>query len=122
MTFSGDLNEQEIISFVKNELSKLCLHLKNRKTAVVPATKRQCVTGIVVNEKMNITKNYRKKVRQKVYYIRKFGLDGCLNKTGISDKEQYLLSLKGKIAFVLQTIPKDSEFLEYKKFLDSIRI
>lgn len=122
MTFSGDLNEQEIISFVKNELSKLCLHLKNRKTAVVPATKRQCVTGIVVNEKMNITKNYRKKVRQEVYYIRKFGLDGCLNKTGISDKEQYLLSLKGKIAFVLQTIPKDSEFLEYKKFLDSIRI
>ena len=84
MTFSGDLNEQEIISFVKNELSKLCLHLKNRKTAVVPATKRQCVTGIVVNEKMNITKNYRKKVRQEVYYIRKFGLDGCLNKTGIS--------------------------------------
>ncbi len=122
MTFSGDLNEQEIISFVKNELSKLCLHLKNRKTAVVPATKRQCVTGIVVNEKMNIPKNYRKKVRQEVYYIRKFGLDGCLNKTGISDKEQYLLSLKGKIAFVLQTIPKDSEFLEYKKFLDSIRI
>ena len=122
MTFSGDFEEKEIINFVKNELFKLGLHLKNRKTAVVPAVKRQCVTGIVVNEKMNITKEYRKKVRQEVYYIRKFGLDGHLNKTGISDKERYLLSLKGRIAFLLQTIPSDCEFIEYKNFLNSIRI
>ena len=122
MTFSGDFDEKEIISFVKNVLFKFGLHLNNRKTAVVPATKRQCVTGIVVNEKMNITKDYRKKVRQEVYYIRKFGLDGCLNKMGISDKERYLLSLKGRIAFVLQTIPSNCEFIEYKNFLNSIRI
>lgn len=122
MTFSGCFEEREIISFVKGELRKLGLFLKNRKTAVVPATKRQCVTGIVVNEKMNITKDYRKKVRQEVYYIRKFGLDGCLNNMGISDKERYLLSLKGRIAFVLQTIPNNCEFIEYKNFLDSIRI
>ena len=122
MTFSGDFDEKEIISFVKNVLFKFGLHLNNRKTAVVPATKRQCVTGIVVNEKMNITKDYRKKVRQEVYYIRKFGLDGCLNNMGISDKERYLSSLKGRIAFVLQTVPNNCEFIEYKNFLDSIRI
>ena len=122
MTFSGDFDEKEIISFVKNVLFKFGLHLNNRKTAVVPAIKRQCVTGIVVNEKMNITKDYRKKVRQEVYYIRKFGLDGCLNNMGISDKERYLSSLKGRIAFVLQTIPNNCEFIEYKNFLDSIRI
>ena len=122
MTFSGDFNEEEIINFVKNGLSKLGLHLKNRKTAVIPATKRQCVTGIVVNEKMNITKDYKKKVRQEMYFIRKFGLNGHLNKMGISDKEQYILSLNGRIAFVLQTIPNESEFMEYKNFLHSIRI
>lgn len=122
MTFSGDFDEKEIICLVKTELTKLGLHLKHRKTAVIPATKRQCVTGIVVNEKMNIAKNYRKKIRQEVYYIEKFGLDGHLNKIGVSDKERYLLSLKGKIAFVLQTIPNDREFTKYKNFLDSIRI
>lgn len=122
MTFSGDFNEKEIIGLVKAELKKLGLHLKHRKTAVIPATKRQCVTGIVVNEKPNIAKNYKKKIRQEVYYIGKFGLDGHLEKTGVSDKERYLLSLKGKIAFVLQTIPNDREFTEYKNFLDSIRI
>ena len=121
MTFSGDFDEKEIIDFVKNELSKLGLYLKNRKTAVVPATKCQRVTGIVVNEKMNITKDYKKKIRQEMYFIRKYGIDGHLSKIGISDKEQYILSLKGRIAFVLQTIPCDREFMEYKDFLNSIR-
>lgn len=118
MTFSGDFDEKEVISFVKSELYKLGLFLKNRKTAVIPATKRQYVTGIVVNEKINITKDYKKKIRQEMYFIRKFGLDGHLSKMSISDKEQYVLSLKGRISFVLQTTPNDGEFKGYKNFLD----
>ena len=105
---------------MKNELSKLGLYLKNRKTVVIPDSKCQRVTGIVVNEKINVSKEYKKKLRKELYYIKKFGLEGHLNKVGVSDKERYLLSLKGKIAFVLQTIPNDREFMEYKKFLNSI--
>lgn len=122
MTFSGCFDEREIISFVKGELRKLGLFLKNRKTAVISASKRQVVTGIVVNEKMNVTKDYKKTIRQEIYYIKKFGLDEHLKRLGISDKQQYVLSLKGRIAFVLQTIPNNCEFIEYKNVLDSIRI
>lgn len=118
MTFSGDFDEEEIISFVKGELRKLGLFLKNRKTAIIPATKCQTVTGIVVNEKLNITKEYKKAIRQEMYYIRKFGLDEHLSKLGISDKRGYLLSLRGRIAFVLQTIPNDREFAGYRNFLN----
>ena len=117
MTFSGDFDEREMIALVKSELGKLGLFLKNRKTVVVPASKRQVVTGIVVNEKLNITKEYKKNIRQEMYYIRKFGLDEHLNKRGITDKHPYLLSLRGRIAFVLQTVPNDREFMEYQKFL-----
>ena len=122
MTFSGCFDEREIISFVKGELRKLGLFLKNRKTAVISASKRQVVTGIVVNEKLNVTKDYKKTIRQEIYYIKKFGLDEHLKRLGISDKQQYVLSLKGRIAFVLQTVPNNCEFIEYKNFLDSIRI
>lgn len=119
MTFSGCFDEREIISFVKGELRKLGLFLKNRKTAVISASKRQVVTGIVVNEKMNVTKDYKKTIRQEIYYIKKFGLDEHLKRLGISDKQQYVLSLKGRIAFVLQTIPNEYEFVEYKDFLNA---
>lgn len=121
MTFSGDFDEREVIDLVRDELYKLGLFLKKRKTAVIPATKRQYVTGIVVNEKINITKDYKKKIRQEIYFIRKFGLDGHLDRLKIADQKQYLMSLKGRVAFVLQTIPNDSEFLEYKKFLHSVQ-
>lgn len=119
MTFSGDFDEREIIGFVKDELYKLGLFLKNRKTAVIPKAKRQTVTGIVVNEKINITKDYKKKIRQEMYYIKKFGIDGHLNRMGIADKEQYIRSLKGRVAFVLQAIPNDRECAEYKDRLGS---
>ena len=117
MTFSGDFNEKEIIELVKSELKKLGLFLKNRKTVVIPNTKRQIVTGIVVNEKVNLTREYKKKIRQEMYYIKKFGLDEHLKRINDTDKQKYLLSLKGKIAFVLQTTPKDIEFLEYKNLI-----
>ena len=115
MTFSGDFDEGEVITFVKSELRKLGLFLKNRKTVVVPNTKRQTVTGIVVNEKINLTKAYKKKIRQEMYYVNKFGIDEHLKKIGETDKKKYLLSLQSRIAFVLQTTPDDEEFLGYKE-------
>ena len=122
MTFSGDFDEREVIAFVKGELCKLGLFLKNRKTTVVPASKRQTVTGIVVNEKLNITKEYKKSIRQEMYYIQKFGVEDHLKRMGVADKRQYILSLRGRIAFVLQTTPNDGEFVKYKKFLDETRL
>jgi retron-type reverse transcriptase len=102
MTFSGDFNEKEIINLVKSELRKMGLFLKNRKTVVIPNSKRQTVTGIVVNEKINLKKEYKKKIRQEMYYIKKYGLDEHLRKMGVVDKQLYLNSLKGRVAFVLQ--------------------
>lgn len=119
MTFSGAFDEKEVIAVVKAELQKLGLFLKNRKTAIISNTKRQTVTGIVVNEKVNLTKEYKKKIRQEVYYIKRFGIDSHLKKIGILEKNQYIDSLLGRIAFVLQTIPKDDEFLEYKNLLQT---
>ena len=119
MAFSGAFDEKEVIAIVKAELQKLGLFLKNRKTAIVSNTKRQTVTGIVVNEKINLTKEYKKKIRQEMYYIKRFGIDSHLKKIGILEKEQYIDSLLGRIAFVLQTIPKDDEFLEYKNLLQT---
>ena len=120
MTFSGDFDDKEVIELVKYELKKLGLFLKNRKTVVVPRTKRQAVTGIVVNEKINLTKEYKKKIRQEMYYIEKFGIESHAKNQGILDIPAYLLSLKGRIAFVLQTCPDDKEFAKYKSAIGAI--
>ena len=121
MTFSGDFDMAEVISFVRDELKKLGLFLKNRKTAVISGNKRQTVTGIVVNEKLNIAKEYKKKIRQEMYYIKKFGIDEHMRRSGVSDKEFYINSLSGRISYVLQTTPKDTEFQTYKETLAVVK-
>lgn len=71
----------------------------------------------MVNEKVQVGKRYRKKIRQEVYYIKKFGLYSHLERLSIDNFNGYLLSLIGKVNYVLMINDKDKEFLEYQKYL-----
>ena len=74
------------------------------------------MTGLVVNEKLNVTAEYKRRIKQEVYYCCKFGVDGHLlvNDNNISP-EKYLQGLLGRINYVLQICPDDAHFAEYRK-------
>lgn len=117
MTFSGEFDASLIIKEVRQELRKLGLHLNDKKTVVIKNSACQKVTGIVVNVKMQVSLNYRKKIRQEIYYIKKFGLEEHLNRLGVKDSSKYLNSLFGRILFVLQVDSENNEFINYKNFV-----
>lgn len=117
LTFSGDFKVREVIKKVNSLLKSLDLRLNKNKTHIITNNKAQIVTGIVVNKKMQISKKYRDKIRQEIYYIKKYGIDSHLEKLKIMDKDKYLKSLNGKINYVLQINNKDQEFLNYQEFL-----
>ena len=112
MTFSGDFDPAAVIRKVRRELYKLDMELNDSKTRVIYASHRQCITGIVVNEKMQVSKSYRKAIRQQMHYIKKHGLSEHLARTG-KKENGYLNSLKGRINYVLQINPDDNEFRQY---------
>ena len=120
MTFSGEFDDKKVIAYVARELRKLGFFLKNRKTVTVPNSKRQTVTGIVVNQKINLPKDYKKKLRQEIYYIKKFGLASHCDRLAIEDPQKYLRSLQGKIAYVLQVLRFDKEFCAYRDFIKTL--
>lgn len=117
MTFSGDFNVKEVISFVSKLLFEEGFKLNKSKIKVVNKGTRQQITGVVVNEKLTIRKNYKRKIRQEVYYVKRYGVDSHLNKIGIKDKTLYLRKLLGKINFVLQVESNNKEFINYKNYL-----
>ena len=117
MTFSGDFNPSEIITKVRKMLSKLGLELNDDKIHVIKKSANQNVTGLVVNEKVQTSNKYRKKIRQEVYYIKKYGLSSHLKRLNIQDKDKYLHSLYGKILYVLQIDKNNQEFITYKKII-----
>lgn len=125
LVFSGnDLIPQHLISFVKMLLSSRHLALNNKKTKVMGQGMRQSVTGVVVNDKMQVSKEYRDKVRQEVYYCVKYGEASHYKRIReslpkwISTPDLYLKHLLGKVFFVLQVNPNDKVFAKYRDWLN----
>lgn len=118
MTFSGSFDEKEIIKLVSDELRKMGFFLNKRKISVANRWQKQFVTGIVVNEKANTDISYRKKLRQEVYYCKKFGVSEHLKHIGYCGRnEQYLNGLYAKLSYALHTNPDDKKLSEARDFI-----
>ena len=121
MTFSGDFDPAEAIWFVRQELRKMGFLLNEQKTRIQRSGQQQTVTGIVVNEKMSIPADYRRKLRQELYYCRKFGIQEHLQKMGLEISEDaYRMQLMGRCNYVLQLSPEDHDMLDARKWLQQL--
>lgn len=122
MTFSGDFDPTKVIVKVRKLLSKIGLKLNNHKTHVIKRSSKQVVTGIVVNEKAQLSSEYRREIRKEIYYIKKFGVSSHLKKCNINiDAQKYITKLYGKILYVLQVDRNNREFLNYKKIIGELK-
>ena len=118
MTFSGSFDVREVKCFVRSELKKMGFFLNEKKTVSARCSQRQIVTGIVVNEKTNISSEYRKRLRQEVYYCRKYGVCEHLKRLGCDvSPKKYLQGLLGRISYVLDVRRDDKSFLSDKEFI-----
>lgn len=118
LTFSGTFDPKEIKQKVRNFLHILGFELNTKKTRVQNRYCRQTVTGLVVNEKIQVNREYRKQLRREIYYCQKYGVKSHLNRIGNPDwmrkdepdAERYLQHLLGKINYVLAVNPQDEYF------------
>ncbi len=116
LTFSGDFDDNKLYKFIKSTLSEKSFELNDDKTRLMLRSNRQIVTGIVVNDKPQLDKETRRKIRQEVYFIKKFGLKSHMDKLNVNSGF-YLNSLIGKISFGIYLNPKDLNLKDYHKFL-----
>ena len=80
-------------------------------------SRRQYTCGLVVNDQVSVPSSVRRKIRQEMYMIQKYGLDSHLRKIQYEgSEEEYLNSLLGRVGFVL-SIQASDEFLRYKQTL-----
>ena len=74
------INAKALIGKVRGFLHVYGFELNNKKTRVFKRNVRQSVTGIVVNEKPQVSREYRRNLRQEIYYCRKFGVESHLKR------------------------------------------
>lgn len=122
MTFSGaSLCTKDIEDKVRRLLKPYGLFINSGKRQYIKGSRRKKVTGIIINEKLSVPIEYRKKIRQELYYIEKYGLKSHLEHTGYDgSQEKYLLSLLGRINYVLSADQK-KEFEKYKDRIISLK-
>lgn len=116
LTFSGDFDIAALLYLVDKELKYLNLRRNPQKLKVMRSGDRQKTTGIVVNEKQQLPREYRMKIRQEVHYIQQFGLDDHLAHIGAT-QSNYLDHLIGKIEYALFINPKDEKMKSYREII-----
>lgn len=122
MTFSGEFDWKLVRNKVKAFLKELGFELNHQKTCLRKTGQRQMVTGIVVNDKVQAPRAYRRALRQELYYIKRFGVVSHIEKTqgcyaAPNSHTIYLQRLLGKINFVLQINPEDDFFRESRQWV-----
>lgn len=121
LTFSSNQKLHGAYHKAKNMLNAMGFKLNNKKTHFVNCCHQQNVTGIVVNEKPQVSAQYKRRLRQEIYYCNKFGTKSHIEHLGLNtDEKSYIQMLTGKVNFVLSINPNDSEFVKLKEILTGI--
>ena len=121
MNFSGDFNYKKLQYRVVQELSNLGLELNEEKTTLMKKNQRQIVTGIVVNEKVQVPNNMRKQLRKEVYFIQKYGIKSHIQHTNMDTTEDYYLkSLLSRIGYCIFINPEEKELIKYHDYIKKI--
>ncbi len=117
ITVSGDNSVYSAFVKAKEMLENMGFEINKKKTHFITNTNRQTVTGLVVNERARIPSDYRRKLRQEVYYITKYGIEDAfkhLKDNHYNSTHSYYCSLEGRINYVLQIEPENQQMLKLR--------
>jgi RNA-directed DNA polymerase len=113
MTFSGpDFNVENYLKLVSKELGKLKLSLNPKKTRVLKPNNQQIVTGLVVNEKVSVPREYLRSLKQDCYFIHKFGIYGHCRQIENANPRSTLEQVIGRLSYVSNILSKDKRWAD----------
>ena len=116
MAFSGNFEPIEFIELINSIITQDGFTLNSDKTMIMKRNLPQIVTGIIVNDKIQVPREKRDELRQAVYFIDKYGLDEHLIKIKCN-KANYIKHLLGIANYILFINPKDEKVKAYKQIL-----
>lgn len=100
ITLSGHYGIKKMLPIVRKIVEDEGFSLNDEKTRILYYYQRQEITGLVVNNgKVRVPKNYLKRLKQEIYYCKKYGPSNHLKHENIS-KNNFKDYLYGKVYFV----------------------
>ena len=101
ITISGNSKVYWIKHDVEKIVNSYQFSLNNEKTIFLNPGDRKRVTGIIVNEKLSVPRSITRKLRQEIFFIKKFGIDGHLKMIKFDGlREEYIAHLYGVASYI----------------------
>ena len=116
LAFSGEFNSVRLVKGITRIANRYGFVVNSEKTKIKLPHQCQEVTGIAVNEKMQVLRKKRRDLRQKVYYIKRLGAASQAQRVG-DEILHYLRSLLGSISYAVYINPKDKELEDYRIYI-----
>lgn len=126
LVFSADhMDVRALIRFVSKQLADIRMSVNREKTRVLGSGAKHKALGVVCNESLHADRNYRREVRQAIYYIKKYGISDHLKRknddkflvNGKPQNRSYFRHLLGQISWILSFDNDNQEFLEYRRYV-----
>lgn len=106
ITISGDFGIDNYIDWVSDRIKEFGFEINDKKTHIMKDNYRKVVTGLVVTDKVKIPKRFKRKLRQEIYYCKKYGIEQHLRNSGRESAVNYKEYMYGK-AYYIKMVERD---------------
>lgn len=114
LAFSGEKITWKFAEYVIHILNECGFEPNTKKTQLHIDARKRILTGIsILGNEARVPKDYKRRLRQEIFYIEKFGVHNHMNSKRIKDAS-YLERLIGRIQFVLSVEPENQFFVQKK--------
>ena len=101
LAFSGGKDAVSLLGIARGVLAGIGLKLDPKKTNVFRRGRRQCCTGLVVNDKVSVRRGYARRLRAAVHAV------ACGRTPTLDGEPLTIMMLKGHIAFLESVKPEE---------------
>lgn len=109
LAFSGSVIPVKYIEYVSKIVEGCGFVVNSKKTSLLQSKGRRILTGIsITGEKMKLPKDYKRNLKQEIFYIKKYGILSHMRSKKIKNPA-YFQSIIGKVRFWLSVEP-DNEY------------
>jgi retron-type reverse transcriptase len=116
ITISGGFSLTSVLDEIFAKALESGFKINGSKTKISKRSNRQSVTGVVVNQKLSAPKVLIRKLRQNLYYCRKYGLHSHADWRGMH-ANSLVQQLRGQIGYLRMTQPGPAD--RFSSELDS---
>ena len=110
LTISGNLKAKRLSSLFSRIIEQCGFTLNKEKTKLATKNERQTVTGVIANQKPNISKSYYRNLRATIHNCSINGIVHESQKAGM-EPDKFIRSIQGKIDWVITLNPARGEKL-----------